>query len=254
MRTIGKNKELYEGVLFNTNSYGLVEVLEYKGNTKVRVKFINTGYETEVALVNLKAGKIKDKSLPTVYGVGRVWDVDVKNNVKATKQYLIWCNMLKRCYCGNSKLNYQSYAGCTVSEYFQSFDNFASWCEGQVGYETEGFQLDKDILSKNCKQYSPQTCCFVPRDINMHFSKHDRKMRKLPLGVKYHKHNSKYSASLSVDGVLSFIGYYSDKMDAFLAYKQAKEQRAKNLAEKWKDQIDPRVYEALMNYQVEITD
>ena len=42
--------------------------------------------------------------------------------------------------------------------------------------------------------------------------------------------------------------------EAFLAYKQAKELHIKEVANKWKDQIDPRVYEALMNYTVEITD
>ena len=34
----------------------------------------------------------------------------------------------------------------------------------------------------------------------------------------------------------------------------AKELRIKEVANKWKDQIDPRAYEALINYQVEITD
>ena len=36
--------------------------------------------------------------------------------------------------------------------------------------------------------------------------------------------------------------------------KIARESYVKEVANKWKDQIDPRVYEALMNYQVEITD
>jgi oligoribonuclease (3'-5' exoribonuclease) len=44
------------------------------------------------------------------------------------------------------------------------------------------------------------------------------------------------------------------ELEAFLAYKHAKEAYIKELANKWKDQIDPRVYDALMNYQVEITD
>ena len=41
---------------------------------------------------------------------------------------------------------------------------------------------------------------------------------------------------------------------AFHAYKAVKEQHAKVLANKWKDKIEPRAYDALMNYQVEITD
>ena len=37
-------------------------------------------------------------------------------------------------------------------------------------------------------------------------------------------------------------------------YKQAKEAFIKEQAEKWESQIDPRAYEALMKYTVEITD
>ena len=37
-------------------------------------------------------------------------------------------------------------------------------------------------------------------------------------------------------------------------FKEAKEAYIKEVANKWKDQIDPRVYEALMKYRVEITD
>ena len=50
------------------------------------------------------------------------------------------------------------------------------------------------------------------------------------------------------------LGYYNTEIEAFDAYKQAKENYLKQLAEKWKDQIDERAYNALMNYQVEITD
>ena len=39
-----------------------------------------------------------------------------------------------------------------------------------------------------------------------------------------------------------------------LSAKQAKESFIKEQANKWESQIDPRAYEALMNYEVEITD
>lgn len=36
--------------------------------------------------------------------------------------------------------------------------------------------------------------------------------------------------------------------------EEAIEARIKELADKWKDKLDPRVYEAMYNYKVEITD
>ena len=44
------------------------------------------------------------------------------------------------------------------------------------------------------------------------------------------------------------------EIEAFKAYKQAKESFVKEQANVWKSQIDIRAYEALMKYQVEITD
>ena len=51
-----------------------------------------------------------------------------------------------------------------------------------------------------------------------------------------------------------FRSLFKTEIEAFNAYKQAKEAFIKEQANKWKSEIDPRAYEALMNYTVEITD
>ena len=51
-----------------------------------------------------------------------------------------------------------------------------------------------------------------------------------------------------------YLGTFNTPEEAFCAYKEVKEAYIKDVADKWKDRIDPRVYDALMNYQVEITD
>ena len=53
---------------------------------------------------------------------------------------------------------------------------------------------------------------------------------------------------------LSWCSGFKTEIEAFNAYKQAKENYLKELATKWKDKIDTRAYNALMEYQVEITD
>ena len=50
------------------------------------------------------------------------------------------------------------------------------------------------------------------------------------------------------------MGYLNNEIEAFNAYKTAKESFVKEQAEKWKGQIDERAYEALMNYEVSIDD
>ena len=50
------------------------------------------------------------------------------------------------------------------------------------------------------------------------------------------------------------LGIFKTEIEAFNAYKKAKESFVKEQADKWKDQIDERAYEALMNYEVNITD
>ena len=51
-----------------------------------------------------------------------------------------------------------------------------------------------------------------------------------------------------------YLGYFNTELEAFNAYKTAKEIYIKELANKWEGKIDDRAYEALMNYTVEITD
>ena len=49
-------------------------------------------------------------------------------------------------------------------------------------------------------------------------------------------------------------GFFDTELEAFNVYKTAKESYLKEQAEKYKSQIDPRAYNALMNYTVEIDD
>ena len=141
-----------------------------------------------------------------------------------------------------------------MSDNFKYYPYFKNWCSKQVGFGNKGWQLDKDILIKGNKIYSEDTCCFVPAEINSLFIKCDRSRGEYPIGVNYHKRDRKYVAKISRFKEDIHLGYFYTPDEAFNAYKEAKEAYIKEVANKWKDQIDLRVYEALMNYQVEITD
>ena len=75
------------------------------------------------------------------------------------------------------------------------------------------------------------------------------------IGVSWHKTRKAFVAKVNKSkGKREYLGFFNTELEAFNAYKQAKESFIKEQANNWKSQIDDRAYEALMNYQVEITD
>jgi hypothetical protein len=69
-------------------------------------------------------------------------------------------------------------------------------------------------------------------------------------------HGAKYQSYLHRKDKLAHLGTFDTPYDAFNAYKIAKEQYIKELAEKYiqEGKITEKVYNALMRYEVEITD
>ena len=116
------------------------------------------------------------------------------------------------------------------------------------------FNLDKDILVKGNKVYSPSTCIFVPFEINGQFTKANTRRGSCPIGVSYAAHTNKFLACIAENNKTKHLGYHLTKEAAFRAYKRAKESYLQLLAEKHKDVISPEAYIALYNYKVEITD
>lgn len=249
-----KSKLYYEGRVFPTRGFGDIVVLEYICGQKVLVKFLKSGYETITSTSHIKQGSIKDKLSPTVRGVGILGDVTERLQGVDFTAYRAWVMMLDRCYSDIAQNKRPTYKDCTVSENFKYFQFFLKWCNNQIGFGNEGWQLDKDILVKGNKIYSPETCCFVPPEINGLFIKSNNTRGNNPLGVSFQKSLKKFSSYIRIKGKRHTIGYYNTPEEAFYAYKQAKEAYIKEVANKWKDQIDIKVYEALMNYEVEITD
>ena len=75
------------------------------------------------------------------------------------------------------------------------------------------------------------------------------------IGVYWHKRGKAFAAQVNKsNGGSEHLGYFKTEIEAFKAYKTAKETFVKEQANKFKSQIDIRAYNALMNYKVEITD
>lgn len=184
------------------------------------------------------------------YGVG-VYDVDCSCTDKEIYLfYRAWCSMLRRCY-GNQT----SWIGCSVTPQWHHFSAFLKWAK-ENGFK-KGYHLDKDILVKGNKLYSPETCCFVPREINDMMVKGNSLNRKHLLGVSqrgrlwYAAHGSSL-----IKGYNGNLGYFQTKEEAFAAYKASKERYIKMVATKYFNDnlITEKVYNALITYEVNIND
>lgn len=171
---------------------------------------------------------------------------------KDTREYALWQSLLKRCYSPKVQEKQPTYTGCTVSENFKNYSYFYEWCQNQVGFGREGFQLDKDLIFKGNRVYSEDTCLFLPRELNSLLTSRRACRGDLPIGVSAHR--GKFLAQCRRKPALSLIGYFNTVDEAFAAYKQAKESCIKTQAEKWKAHIDPRAFVALIAYEVSISD
>ena len=235
---------------------GDFKIVKYNDARNVEIQFLKTGYETSATLGNIRNGKVKDLYSPSVFGVGVVgtkYPSEV-NRVK-TKEYVLWTHMLQRCYSDFHKKKYPTYIGCAVSENFKYYEYFYEWCHNQIGFGECGFQLDKDLLVKGNKVYSENTCVFLPNEINSLLNRREALRGKHLIGVYWCNTKKAFVAQVNKNkGSPEWLGSFNTELEAFNAYKQAKEEFIKEQAEKWKGKIDVRAYEALMNYTVEITD
>lgn len=190
-----------------------------------------------------------------IYGVGvNDWDGDVTLNGKSIREYELWSAMLKRCFSKDYKEQRPTYNGVTCCQEWLSMRSFIKDVSQMKGYDAEGWQLDKDILVKGNKLYSEETCCFVPLEINSLLVNGRNLRGEWPIGVSFHKRDRRFRAQVATGKERKHLGYFNTAEEAFKAYKVAKEAHIKAVAEKWKDQLDERVYQVLINYTVEITD
>ena len=244
------------GKVCKSKSSGDFKILKYNDTANVEIQFLKTGYETVARLGDIKSGGVKDPYSPSVFGVGVVGTKYlIRVNGILTKEYELWVHMLQRCYSTTLKKQRPTYEGCEVSDNFKSYEYFYEWCHNQTGFGNDSWQLDKDLLIKGNKIYSENTCIFLPQEINKVLTKSTVSRGEYLIGVCWDKAKNAFKAQVSKNkGKSEYLGLFNTELEAFNAYKQAKESFIKEQANKWKSQIDERAYEALMKYEVNIDD
>jgi hypothetical protein len=242
------------GEKHKTNEGYVVEIISYTNAFSCSIRFEDGTVLDNKIYNNVIKGGVKNPFHRSTYGVGFYGIGEYVTSVKGsdgkiTKVNSLWNSMIQRCYSEKYHLKKPTYKECEVCEEWHNFQNFGVWFDENY---VDGYELDKDIIIKGNKIYSPETCCIVPREINGLLVNMDSKRGSYPIGVS--KMGTRFSSKLARFGELISLGSFDTPEEAFLAYKEAKEEQIKYLANLHKHDIKPHVYDALMNYVVEITD
>ena len=251
-RTI-KAREKYVGEVFKSNNFGYFEVIEYRAANDVVIRFLQTGWVDTVSLSQVGTGLVKDCMQATILSVGIVGNRLSKEEMQH-KAFKNWHRILIRCYDEKQQEKQPTYKGCYVSDYFLKYQNFKEWYTQQPNWDNPKYVLDKDLLVKGNKVYSPDTCCFIPVEINSLLTTTNKRRGDTPIGVCVRKKRKGYQACLRINGKDRHLGSFDCPIRAFEAYKVAREAYYKEKAEQWKGKISGEAYEALKNRKVEITD
>lgn len=244
----------------------LMRIVEYVEALNITIEFQDE-YKTKIVTRydDFIKGNVKNPYCPTVCGVGIIGvKYPATINGIITKEYNTWKHMLNRCYDKQIKLKYPTYEGVVCCNEWLLYENFYEWLHKQENFEQwlngKRWGLDKDILVKRNKVYSPDTCCLVPQNVNVLFTKREADRGDYPIGVSLSGDKTCYvvqfSNPLLKNKTSNYIDRYSTINKAFLVYKKLKEDVIKHIAQEEynKNNITKQCYEAMMNYEVEIDD
>lgn len=255
-----KINRLYEEKLNNQGC--LMKIVKYNNCEDIVVEFqdiykgkIHTNYQ---AFLN---GGVKNPYYPSVYNTGMIGTkYKMKLNGKDTKEYKVWVDMLRRCFDKNRKEEHPTYKDISCCKEWLLFENFYEWLHSQENFEKwyngKRWDLDKDILIKGNKIYSPEYCSLVPQNVNKLFIKRDTCRGDLPIGVTRNGKGFRAECMNPFKKKREYSTTYSTPEQAFKAYKQYKENIIKQVAqmEYCKGNITKQCYDAMIKYEVEITD
>lgn len=249
----GKMNKPLAGEEFKTNQGCECVVLEYNGAFDVLVQFKDDfGHCKRVSTGDLRRGEVANPFFRSVFGIG-YFGIDKNSPLgykSGTREYMFWKGIMERCYSPASHLRSPTYVGCLVDERWHNFQNFAEWCQSQIGFSEKGWQLDKDLLGGITagKVYSPDVCVFVPQEINTLFIIPTTKTDDLPTGVSYCKDRGNYQAGCGGGGYRKGLGRFPTPELAYKAYMDYKKIRVAELIDLYSSRLDGRLVNKLNEF------
>lgn len=231
-----------------------MRIIGYRNKSDIDIEFLdeNRYIKRHVQYTNFSKGEVKNPYDRTLVGVGYMGDGEYSSRAKGGKtnssqEYIVWINMMTRCYDPKYKSKYPAYYGLiTVCSEWHNFQNFAQWYNRNK-YEVDGrLHVDKDIIDPSNTVYQPDKCLLVPQRINELFHYKPNK-DGLPSGISITR-KGRYSATW----VGKSLGTYVTLEEAYEVYSENKERTIKQVADEYVDVIPRNVYNAMYSYVVDM--
>ena len=139
-----------------------------------------------------------------------------------------------------------SYRDTKICEEWLDFNNFKSWfIENSYAGKQFKLEIDKDLFGNGDKLYSPETCCLLPKSLNILLSSCTSRNEFLP-GVSLTK-SGKYQVS-STRNCTVIKKVFDTQEEAFEEFKRFKKESILIAAEAYKFLLPDRIYKALIEF------
>jgi hypothetical protein len=163
------------------------------------------------------------------------------------KCYSTWYGMLRRCYSSEYLSRNTSYRKNTVCDDWLYYDKFELWFMDNY---VKGYQLDKDIRCQGNTIYSPETCVYIPPQINTVVLGKSKNGNSAASGIE--PSGSKYRVVISKYNKDVYLGTFDSLDEATSVYCNAKKDHITEVADRHYKarRISRDIHECLLNWKV----
>lgn len=196
----------------------------------------------EINYCSIKKCSVKYPYHKSVCGVGFIGEgtYSYRNNMKL---YKIWFAMIQRCYSIKQQKIQPTYKDVKVDNDWMNLQQFGIWYDNNY---IDGYQLDKDLLSTASKLYSPNTCLFIPHELNLFLTNIKSSNTSGYTGACFDKSSGKWASSINISGKKKHLGLFSSKEKASEIYIEARRAQAEIMKEIYKNELPKEAINNIM--------
>ena len=143
------------------------------------------------------------------------------------------------------------YSHVSVCHNWYDFEKFKYDIMDMPNFDRPYWELDKDLLSpKGLKIYSKDTCCFLPRELNIAMSRHGyiKRYNRLPY-TKWCPYRKKWFSTIKLTKD-DEIRYFENDVGAFLNSRVVKNLHVRNLVDKHIDYLPESICDSLRSFYI----